>query len=115
MTPGGISTGISAGLETPDMIELRKRKHQIESDMESVGGSETPVLYKVLPEKSTSIGANMMGSSKVYDLSAAKKVVVPDASSIDMTLNPEDLDMAADALQSRLTSKQQNPKKIKKN
>lgn len=100
MTPSGISTGIhSAGLETPDMIELRKRKHQIESDMEG-GDGEAPALYKILPEKAASIGANMMGSSKVYDISAAKKVV-PD-SGIDMTLNPDELDLASDVLQSRL-------------
>ena len=52
MTPSGISTGLhTAGLETPDMIELRKRKHQIEADME--GGDEeegeAPALYKLLP------------------------------------------------------------------
>lgn len=34
VTPSGISTGIPSGLETPDMIELRKRKQQIESEME---------------------------------------------------------------------------------
>lgn len=102
MTPSGISTGIhTVGLETPDMIELRKRKHQIESDMEGGEGEEAPALYKVLPEKSVSIGSNMMGSSKVYDLSAAKKVSVPE-SGIDMTLNPDELDMDADVLQSRL-------------
>ena len=103
MTPSGISTGLhTAGLETPDMIELRKRKHQIEADME--GGEdedgEAPALYKVLPEKAASIGGNMMGSSKVYDLSAAKKVHVPD-SGIDMTLNPDELDLASDVLQSK--------------
>ena len=93
----------SAGLETPDMIELRKRKHQIESDMEGSGDGEAPVLYKVLPEKASSIGASMMGSSKVYDLSAAKKVTAAMAESggIDMALNPDELDMDADVLQSR--------------
>lgn len=106
MTPSGISTTVSAGLETPDMIELRKRKNQIESDMESMGG-ETPALYKVLPERAAVIGSSMMGSSKVYDLSAAKKVVVGDhlasgiTSSIDLALNPDELDITSDVLQSR--------------
>jgi hypothetical protein len=99
MTPSGISTTVSAGLETPDMIELRKRRTQIESDMESMGG-ETPALYKILPEKSTSVGASMMGSSKVYDISAAKKanllheaMISGTASNIDMSLNPDDMDL----------------------
>ena len=101
MTPSGISTTVSAGLETPDMIELRKRKTQIESDMESMGG-ETPALYKILPEKAASVGTSMMGSSKVYDISAAKKanllqeaMLSGTASSIDMSLNPEDMDTDA--------------------
>jgi splicing factor 3B subunit 2 len=107
MTPSGISTTVSAGLETPDMIELRKRKSQIESDMESVTGGETPALYKILPEKAASIGGSMMGSSKVYDLTSAKKVLADPlasgySSGIDLTLNPDELDMASDALQSRL-------------
>lgn len=105
MTPSGISTTVSAGLETPDMIELRKRKTQIESDMESVGG-ETPALYKILPEKATSVGTSMMGSNKVYDISAAKKanllqeaMLSGTASSIDMALNPDEMD--TDSIQSK--------------
>lgn len=111
MTPSGISTA-GAGLETPDMIELRKRKTQIESDMESVGGAETPALYKILPEKAAHVGASMMGSSKVYDISHAKKAALlqeamisgigSQSGSIDMTLIPEELDMDTDQLQSRL-------------
>lgn len=71
--------------------------------MEGSGDGEAPVLYKVLPEKASSIGASMMGSSKVYDLSAAKKVTAAMAESggIDMALNPDELDMDADVLQSR--------------
>jgi hypothetical protein len=106
MTPSGISTSVtSVGLETPDMIELRKRKTQIESDMESMAGGDTPALFKILPEKASSIGVSMMGSSKVYDLSSAKKVLADPSgftSGIDLTLNPDELDMATDALQSKL-------------
>lgn len=65
ITPSGI-TSIPAGMETPDMIELRKRK--IESDME---GGDTPALYTILPEKkSEKVGTTMMGSTHVYDMSA---------------------------------------------
>lgn len=75
MTPSGIST-TGAGLETPDMIELRKRKTQIESDMESNAGGDTPALYKILPEKAANVGGSMMGSAKVYDISHAKKAAL---------------------------------------
>lgn len=64
ITPSGL-TSIPAGLETPDIIELRKRK-EIEDLMEA--GSETPSLYTVLHEKKTNVGASMMGSAHVYDL-----------------------------------------------
>lgn len=63
-------------METPDMIELRKRKTQIESDMESNAGGDTPALYKILPEKSANVGGSMMGSSKIYDISHAKKAAL---------------------------------------
>ncbi len=96
----GISTSVSAGLETPDMIELRKKK--IESDTE---GTETPALYKVVPEKATSIGSAMMGSSKVYDLSAAKKVASqydqPSGTAVLVSLNPDELDMSSEVLEAR--------------
>ena len=51
-------------METPDMIELRKKK--IEDAMEQ--GTETPQLYTVIPEKKTNVGAAMVGSTHVYDL-----------------------------------------------
>lgn len=111
ITPSGTST-TGAGLETPDMIELRKRKTQIESDMESVSGTETPHLYKILPEKASNVGASMMGSSKVYDISHAKKAAMlqeamingisSKSGTIDMTLNPEELDIDSNTLQAHL-------------
>ena len=64
VTPSGISS-IPAGLETPDIIELRKRK-EIEDLMEA--GSETPSLYTVIHEKKANVGAAMMGSAHVYDI-----------------------------------------------
>jgi splicing factor 3B subunit 2 len=45
-TPSGMSSVGAPGQETPELIELRKRR--IEQDME---GGETPNLYTILPEK----------------------------------------------------------------
>jgi splicing factor 3B subunit 2 len=53
-------------METPDMIELRKKC--IEDAMEQDG--DTPALYQVLQEKKISVGAAMMGSAHVYDIPA---------------------------------------------
>lgn len=65
MTPSGL-TSVPVGVETPDMIELRKRR--IEDAMDQ--GGDTPALYTVLPEKKTTVGAAMMGSAHIYDMSA---------------------------------------------
>lgn len=54
------------GVETPDMIELRKKR--IEDAMDQ--GGETPALYQVLPEKKSAVGGAMMGSSHIYDMTA---------------------------------------------
>ena len=54
-TPSGMSSVGAPGQETPELIELRKRR--IEQDME---GGETPNLYTILPEKKTDrMGAGM--------------------------------------------------------
>ena len=66
MTPGGI-TSVPLGMETPDQIELRKRR--IEDAMDQ--GGDTPALYQVLPEKKAApVGGAMMGSAHVYDMAA---------------------------------------------
>ena len=62
--------------------------------------NETPVLYKVLPEKATSVGSSMMGSSKVYDLTAAKNVTAGEAD-VDIALNPDELELDSETLQAR--------------
>lgn len=123
ITPSGTST-TGAGLETPDMIELRKRKTQIESDMESVSGTETPHLYKILPEKASNVGASMMGSSKVYDISHAKKAAMlqeamisgisSQSGTIDMALNPEELDIESNPLDQQFDASLQSDKAKKK-
>ena len=64
-TPSGMSSVAGGlGLETPELIELRKRK--IEADME---GGETPSLFTILPEKHNErIGGSMMGSAHTDDI-----------------------------------------------
>lgn len=109
VTPSGL-TSIPAGLETPDSIELRKKK--IESEMED---NETPVLYQVLPEKKNErIGGSMMGSTHVYDLSAAAAKLAATAAHrgipasigdregmVELALDPSELDMDNDAMAQR--------------
>ena len=63
VTPSGI-TSVPVGMETPDMIELRKKR--IEDSMDQ--GGETPALYQVIPEKRTNVGGAMMGSAHIYDV-----------------------------------------------
>jgi hypothetical protein len=45
-----------------------------------------------------------MGSSKVYDLSAAKKVA-GESTDIDVALNPDELDLDSDTIQARYNQK----------
>lgn len=59
-------------METPDMIELRKRR--IEDSMDQ--GGDTPALYQVIPEKKTTVGGAMMGSAHIYDVSSVSLLIV---------------------------------------
>ncbi|XP_030854189.1 splicing factor 3B subunit 2 isoform X2 [Strongylocentrotus purpuratus] len=96
ITPSGL-TSIPTGMETPDMIELRKKK--IEDAMEQ--GTETPQLYTVIPEKKTNVGAAMVGSTHVYDLPpvGAKKLAGATASEgVAIALDPSELDMDTEAM-----------------
>jgi len=90
-TPSGTTSVGGAGLETPDMIELRKRR--IEADME---GGETPSLpYTVIPERQNArVGASMMGSTHTYDIkgAAAAKGKTGREAAVEMALNPEEID-----------------------
>lgn len=99
VTPSGM-TSIPMGVETPDMIELRKRR--IEDAMDQ--GGDTPALYTILPEKKTAVGGAMMGSSHIYDISsvqAGRKGAERGgtAEGVEVTLNPEELDLDTAAMQ----------------
>merc|ERR1712156_157031 len=92
-TPSGMSSVGAPGQETPELIELRKRR--IEADME---GGETPNLYTILPgKKNDRIGAGMIGSTHTYDLPSAippgggtKRL---DPGAVEMALNPDEVDL----------------------
>ncbi|CAG9766267.1 unnamed protein product [Ceutorhynchus assimilis] len=101
VTPSGI-TSIPAGMETPEAIELRKKK--IENEMET---TDSQVLYHVIPEKRTErIGNAMMGSTHVYDLASmgAAQNPVPirrptdREGMVELALDPSELDMDSDAM-----------------
>ncbi|KAG7200115.1 hypothetical protein KM043_000558 [Ampulex compressa] len=116
ITPSGI-TSIPAGLETPETIELRKKK--IESEME---GGDTPALYTVLQERrAEGLGASMMGSTHVYDMTgaaggqappsviAARRGISGTASdgraekdgAVELALDPSELDLDSEAMATR--------------
>ncbi len=87
-------------METPDSIELRKKR--IEAEMED---NETPVLYHVLPEKKNErVGASMMASTHVYDIATAQQASRRNADRegmVELALNPDELDMDNDAIAQR--------------
>ncbi|EDV29834.1 uncharacterized protein TRIADDRAFT_20192 [Trichoplax adhaerens] len=89
VTPSGL-TSISAGLETPESIELRKKKN-IEDAMEQ--GEETPQLYTIIPEKKIAVGAAIMGSAHIYDINAAPKKSTTQADGIEVSLDPSELEL----------------------
>ncbi len=66
-----------SGLETPDIVDLRKR-----------AGIETPdvpkELYQVLQEKQTSGGAGFFGSDRAYSL--------PSKNDVQLSINPDTLE-----------------------
>ncbi|CAK1550445.1 unnamed protein product [Leptosia nina] len=106
VTPLGISS-VPPGLETPDTIELRKKK--LDTDHE---GGETPALYQVLPERRVGLTAGMMASTHVYDMNAAnpgKARVSGDASSgvatnpgiVEVALDPSELELEPEAVAAR--------------
>ncbi|XP_071039095.1 splicing factor 3B subunit 2-like [Parasteatoda tepidariorum] len=104
ITPNGFSS-IPAGMETPDMIEFRKRKVEVESE-----GGEAPTLYTILPEKKTErVGAAMMGSTHTYEVAAEIPGCKLKASGtesfppqgIEVALDPSELEMDTIAMAAR--------------
>lgn len=77
--------------------------------------NETPVLYQVLPEKRAErIGASMMGSTHVYDMSTAAGAKPPQNAAaahrgnaneregiVELALDPSELDLDNDAMAQR--------------
>ena len=96
-TPSGMSSVGAPGQETPEHIELRKRK--IEADME---GGETPNLYTILPErKNERLGPGIMGSTHGYDMPVAGSKRL-DPGAVEMALNPDEVDLIdSDAMQAK--------------
>eukprot|EP00039_Didymoeca_costata_P018722 m.334689 g.334689 ORF g.334689 m.334689 type:complete len:578 (+) comp17412_c0_seq1:119-1852(+) len=100
-SPSGI-TSVQTGSETPDAIELRKRR--VEEAMDEV--EEPQTLYKVVPQKDTAITTGVMGSAHVYDMADAgvgtKKSKKAIGTGIEVAVNPEDLaNMDQDALKEK--------------
>ncbi|XP_030031608.2 LOW QUALITY PROTEIN: splicing factor 3B subunit 2 [Manduca sexta] len=109
VTPLGVSS-VPPGVETPDTIELRKKK--LDTDLE---GGDTPALYQVLPERRVGLTSGMMASTHVYDISAAnpgKRAVgggagiAPSEGSaapagVDVALDPSELELEPEAVAAR--------------
>uniref|UniRef100_A0AAX7TMB9 PSP proline-rich domain-containing protein n=1 Tax=Astatotilapia calliptera TaxID=8154 RepID=A0AAX7TMB9_ASTCA len=93
ITPGGFSS-VPAGMETPELIELRKKKIE-----EAMDGNETPQLFTVLPERRTGpVGAAMMASTHIYEMSAVRRSVRKagggqESQGVEVALAPEELEL----------------------
>ncbi|KAE8607820.1 hypothetical protein XENTR_v10011296 [Xenopus tropicalis] len=95
ITPGGFSS-VPAGMETPELIELRKKKIE-----EAMDGTETPQLFTVLPEKRTAtVGGAMMGSTHIYDMATAmsRRGTATEPQGVEIALAPEELELDPSAM-----------------
>ncbi|XP_063294888.1 splicing factor 3B subunit 2 isoform X3 [Pelobates fuscus] len=95
ITPGGFSS-VPAGMETPELIELRKKKIE-----EAMDGTETPQLFTVLPEKRTAtVGGAMMGSTHIYDITTAmsRRGAPTEPQGVEVALAPEELELDPSAM-----------------
>ncbi|KAM7055752.1 LOW QUALITY PROTEIN: splicing factor 3B subunit 2 [Acridotheres tristis] len=87
--PGGFSL-VPTGLETSELIELRKKK------IEEAMGTEIPQLFTVVPEKRTAtVGTVVMGSTHIYDVSAVMERKGPgtEGRGVELALIPEELEL----------------------
>ncbi|XP_056383359.1 splicing factor 3B subunit 2 [Hyla sarda] len=95
ITPGGFSS-VPAGMETPELIELRKKKNE-----EAMDGTETPLLFTVLPEKRTAtVGGAIMGSTHIYEISTAlsRRGAPTEPQGVEVALAPEELELDPSAM-----------------
>lgn len=79
-TPSGsgmasVVSTIAGGLETPDFLELRKRRDGDETPLPRAK-DEPRSLYQVINEKNTSV-RGLMGSERGYDVSSISGGAVP--------------------------------------
>ncbi|OQR67412.1 splicing factor 3B subunit 2-like [Tropilaelaps mercedesae] len=99
-TPSGLQSSLShAGLETPDAIELRKRKTEAEMEM----GDQMPQLYTVIGERRNErLGHAMMGSTHTYDIPGTVGVgPVGKKAPVELALDPSELEMEPGAMAAR--------------
>lgn len=71
-TPSGfasVTSTVPGGLETPDFLELRKRRDATEAD-----DGQPKQLYQVIPEREHRGARGLMGSDRVYDVSGVAPV-----------------------------------------
>eukprot|EP01128_Nolandella_sp_AFSM9_P008679 TRINITY_DN5368_c0_g1_i1.p1 TRINITY_DN5368_c0_g1~~TRINITY_DN5368_c0_g1_i1.p1 ORF type:complete len:523 (+),score=196.24 TRINITY_DN5368_c0_g1_i1:79-1647(+) len=100
--PGGTETPLG-GLETPQNLEGTLRKKKVE---------ENRSLYEVLQQTDASVGDAVLGSSHTYVLKKNKKadgeyvdlMKSRSTKSIDITLDPSQLDMTEEQLKKHITS-----------
>ena len=73
ITPSGMASAVPSGLETPEFIELRKQRPDLEDDDDGRPRN----LYTVLPEQTRNVGGtNLMGSQHGYDIAGQKPRVL---------------------------------------
>jgi len=117
-TPSGTQSSI-LGTETPQQFELRKSRFQTEMD-----GDATPQLYTVLPEKNVGIGqSSLLSTNRVYDFQSLRKEQstsgrsVETSGGVDITLNPDELEINQQALEARyrqeMSSKETNKEDLR--
>lgn len=86
-------TSIGTGMETPDALELRKRRQQIEDAMDDTG--ESNALYKVLPTtEGGSASGGFLAGGPIYDMGSVvggKKRKGIEGEGIDITVDPTEL------------------------
>jgi len=96
-TPSGLTT--PSGLETPEVLELRKGRKAAEEDEDD----SNKQLFRVLEEKSVTVGGSLFGSSHKYVVPSEKREMKNAANRVDLmknfagdkvevNLNPSDLE-----------------------